>query len=493
MARKQTDDGAPSRSRLEVLSVRPIGVLLAVAILVIGSTIDLSVAVPDESQLVLTVFLFVLVLWLTKAVPYTVSSILAVVLLYALGAVATFQAAVIGFASTLVFFLLLLLLLGQTIAKVGLDEIAAQRLLSAQSTPRRTVQSLASSILALSFFMPSAVARAVTFIPVVRTLRETYRIQPDSNFERASYLVLGHVNPIASMALMTGGGMAIITSEIINANIRSITWVQWAVVMIPPVVILYWLSAVAATHIYDVDDTLTVDTAADRSPQPTSDHGTDLTQSVVREESITFTRDQKIVGAVMLGAVLAWIVGSFTGMPTIVPAAFAVAILSLPGIEIITKDDLADVSWGILFLIGAMFSILEVMEATNTLDLLVSTITAIVPFALMTPWQIVAVLLLLAAIIRSFFSTASAAIVIVLPVVLEFGAVLGVNELYLALSVLLLVGSTTFLPFNTTSVLLSFDHGPLTNRDVFVFGLVTMTFACLVIALSWLVYWPIVL
>jgi len=83
-------------------------------------------------------------------------------------------------------------------------------------------------------------------------------------------------------------------------------------------------------------------------------------------------------------------------------------------------------------------------------------------------------------------------IVVTLPIIMEFASVLGLNELYLALSVLIVVGSTTFFPFNTTSVLLSYDKGPLGLGDVFAFGLVTMVHGAVVIVLSWLFYWPLV-
>lgn len=45
---------------------------------------------------------------------------------------------------------------------------------------------------------------------------------------------------------------------------------------------------------------------------------------------------------------------------------------------------------------------------------------------------------------------------------------------------LLVVGSTTLLPFNTTAVLVSIDRGPLSHRDVAAFGLVTVPLAALV-------------
>lgn len=478
------NDGEESNQRDDRV-VKLGGVAASVAIVAWSVLAPPPQGFTPEMQSVLAVFAFALVLWLSKAVPYVVSATVAVVLLFALGGVDTFQAATTGFASSLVFFLLLLLLLGQSISKVDLDVWFASRLLSAGTRSASPIRALSSYLLALSFVMPSAVARAVTFIPVVRQMSEAYGVGHDSNFERTSFLILGHVNPIASMALMTGGGMAIITSQLVQNEIRPITWVEWAVMMVPPVVILYALCAFTAERFFDAQseiDDATGDGAA--SPQ--------LDEEDVTASDAQFSRDQRIVAAVMVGAVGLWIVGSFVGLPTIVPAAIAVSVLALPGVGIITTEDMAEVSWGILFVIGAMFSILDAMEATDTLTYIVESITTVIPFANLVHWQVVAVLLALAVLIRIFFSTASAAIIVVLPIIMRFGETLGVNRLYLALSVLLIVGSTTILPFNTTSVLLSFDRGPLSNVDVAEFGLVTMVYAAVVIVFAWLVYWPLV-
>lgn len=436
-------------------------------------------------QSVLAVFATTLVLWLTKAVPYVVSATASVVLLFALDGVESFSAAASGFASTLVFFLLLLLLLGQSISKVGLDEWFASELLSTESQSPHPVRSLGKYTLVLSFVMPSAVARAVTFIPIVREMSNAYGLSHDSDFERASFLVLGHVNPIASMSLMTGGGMAIITSELIQNEVRPITWLEWATLMVPPVILLYSLSALTAERIYDSRSEIT-EASNDRNGQPNA-------QKHTVGSNTDFTRDQTIVGAVLFGTVLLWIIGSLVGLPTIVPAVFAIFVLALPGVDIITTTDVKELSWGILFVIGAMFSILDAMEATGTLTYIVNLLTSVVPFEILTHWQSIAVLLGLAVLMRVFFSTASAAIVVVTPIILRFGELLQVNQLYLALSVLLIVGSTTILPFNTTSVLLSFDRGPLSNVDVAVFGLVTMVYAAVVITISWTVYWPLII
>jgi anion transporter len=434
---------------------------------------------------VLTVFLIALVLWLTEPIPYVVSSVFSVTLLFALDVVDSFAAAASGYASRLVFFLLLLLLFSNCISSVGLDRRVAERLLAGEYTPRQTHRSLAAHILLLAVLVPSAMARAVTFIPIVKRLVDAYGLTDGSGFERGAFLLLGHVNPIASMALMTGGGMALVTSEIINGTAQSVTWVEWGVLMLPPTVALYGLASLSAAVFSSVDDEMIIE-SDETEPREAEPVEADM------DTLGGLTRDQRVVAAVMGGTVIAWIAGSFVGIPTVLPAAVAVFVLALPGIDIIGSQDLREVSWGIVFLIGAMLSILEVMESTGTLTYVIDTLTRVVPFAALSHWQVVGVLIALAVGIRVLFSTGSAAIVVALPIVLEFGNAFDVATVPLALSVLLVVGSTTVLPYNTTAVLVSMDRGPLSHRDVLTFGLVTMGLSLCVTAASWLVYWPVV-
>ncbi|WP_408957088.1 SLC13 family permease [Natrinema sp. 74] len=488
-------DGERSPREIPV-SQETIGLVAAAAVLVVGTTLDPPPSLSVEGQRALAVFLSALALWLTRPVPYVVSSLCSVTLLFALGAVDSFDAATTGFTSTLVFFLLALLLLADATTSVGLDRRLARRLLSVDSTPRRALQSVAGSVLALALVMPSAMARAVTFVPVVKRLAGAFG-SGDDGFERAAFLVLGHVNPIASMALMTGGGMALVTSEIVARSVRPITWVDWAVLMIPPTLVLYGLAAVAAGLFVRVDGEATLDAAeglrpdeADDAIPPTTDDGSRLEAD--GDGPAALTRDQRLVGLVLCGAIAGWIAGSFVGLPTVLPAVAAVTALSVPPAGVITAEDIADVNWGIVFLIGAMLSILDAMETTGAIRAVIDVLTRWLPLEALAGWQVVAVLIALAVVIRVLFSTGSAAIVVALPIVLELAAVFEINRLFLALTVLLVVGSTTILPFNTTAVLVSMDRGPLSHRDVAAFGLVTMLLSAAVAALSWLIYWPLV-
>nr|WP_253805956.1 SLC13 family permease [Haloferax sp. Q22] len=472
-------DWLPDRGlRAPELSSQTVTLVVAAALLLAVVGLHPVSVLPVRSQYALSVFVVALLLWLTKPVPYAISSLACVSLLYALGVVDSFEAAVSGFTSSLVYFLLVLLLLGNAVRSVGLDTRLANRLLSPDSTPRGAFRSIARNVLVLALFMPSAMARAVAFIPIVEEVTEEFDLPSGSGFERASFLLLGHINPIASMALMTGGGMALVTSGILATSVRPLSWVEWAVLMIPPTVVLYALAAAAAGLFNAVDADSTVDPGKPGIADAPSDG--------------ELTREQRFVAVVMAGTVLAWVVGSFVGLPEIFPAVVAVTVLALPGVDVIDTDDVKGLSWGVLFLIGATLSILDALEATQTIALVVDLLAQFVPFGAFSHWQLVGLLLGFAVAVRVLFSTGSAAIVVILPIVLRFAETFGVTRLYLGLAVLLVVGSTTILPFNTTAVLVSLDRGPLTNRDVTLFGFVTMGLSLVVVTLSWLFYWPLV-
>lgn len=456
----------------------------------LGASALLSVpgTVDYQAQLVIGVFVATVILWITKPVPYVVSSVLSVVLLFALGLTDTFSEAVTGFASTLVFFFIVLLLIGQSVAKVGLDDWVANRLVSASSTPRNSVRRLSVTILALALIMPSAVARAVTFMPVVDQVNERYQLGDDSRFRRFGYFLLGHVNPLASLALMTGGGMAIVTAEMINSMVRPFTWIEWAFYMTPPIILLYSASAVTACYGYRVS-------AKRRSNPVVSSVGVSSLVENGGESSPeaaveSLTADQKVVVTVLLLAIVSWIAGSFVGVPAIIPATAVVLVFSLPWFRIITTAEIRDISWGVVFLMGAMLSLLDVMRELSAFDVIIRVLFSRAPL-LQSELATLFVLFAFAVAIRGTFSSVSAALLLLFPIFLEFAEILGLNPLYVSLSLPMVLGSVVFLPFNVPTVLIAYERGPLEAVEVLLLGLITLTSGFLVAAFSWLVYWPL--
>lgn len=451
-------------------SLLSIGIILGVGIVPLTDTLDLRL------QRLFAVLLATLVLWITQPIPYSISSILAVVLLFALGVTDTFSAAVSGFASTLVFFVILLLLLGKSISKVNLDDWIANRLVSATSTPKSSTRRLSISLYLLALIMPSGTARTVAFMPIIDQINDLYDLDDGSRFRRFGYYMIGHVNVVGSAALMTGGGMSLVTAELINLHVRPITWFEWAMYMILPVGCIFMLTALVSSQFYSVDDRVLV---------------TDSTTSESSRDLEPLTGEQWLVLSTLFLAILFWIIGSFLGVPAIIPAMFVVLVFSIPGIGILTATDFNDISWGVVFLIGAMLSILEVKEELGGFDIVIDILFSGLPVGLPVA-GLVAILLGFSLLVRMIFSSVAAALLILIPVLVEFASATPVNEFYLSLSLLLLLVSCAVLPFQVSTTLLAYEYGPLTMREVFLFGVLTLTAAVMTVAVSWIVFWPLV-
>jgi sodium-dependent dicarboxylate transporter 2/3/5 len=458
------------------------------AVVLVGGTVGPPVGGVDGTvRTVLAVFAATLVLWITKPVPYAVSSVLCVALLHALGTVPTFADAASGFASTLVFFFVVLLLVGRSVANVDLDDWVAARLVAARDTPRRSVRRLSVMVLLLAFVLPSGLARGVTFMPIIDRINASFGAPADSQFRRLAYYVIGHLNPVASLALMTGGSMAVATAELVNASVRPLTWVEWALYMAPPTVLLFACCTVLGARYYDVPGE--VPAGAGLGAEPDSDADVDSEGDDPTLQALD--RDQRLVLGGLGGAIVMWVVGSFVGIPTLVPAVLIVVLFSLPGVGVLDATDVRAINWGIVFLVGAMLSLLDVMRTVGAFDLVVEAFGVVVPPGAPDA-VVVAAVFAVAVLVRGTFSSVSASFVVLFPVVLEGLSTTGVTPLYVSFGLTTILMAATFLPFNNPAVLVAYDRGPLDATDVFRLGLLTLAVAVVVVVLGWTVYWPFV-
>lgn len=428
-----------------------------------------------DGQFALTILGMSLLLWQSKTLPYIATSLLVVGLVYYLGLASSFEEATVGFSSTLFFFFFTILILGHSISKVGLDGRVAQRLLIEAKTPKAALRRLGQYIIALSFIMPSGLARMVAFTPVIEEVNDDYGLGEDSPFLTSSFLVMGQLNPIASMSLMTGGGLSIIGSSMVTAAGYPVEWLEWALYMAPPTIFIFAIGLLGVERLY---------------PPSSEDNGVSANAAKAGKEPLS--RDQLIVAIVMGGTLFAWAASSFVGIPTILPAIIAIVILSAPYVNVLEAADLSEVSWGILFIIGAMLSLIDALQRTGAFEWIVANISSIIPFDLLSEPALVGFLLFFTVVLRTLFPNGSTTLIVVLPIVISFAESYGLDVQHMVYATTLVVGSTVFLPLHIPPALLAANRGHVNNRQVFIYGLFTLLTACLAVVLAWFFYWPAV-
>ena len=218
---------APARRRPAVLFVTLAVLLLCLALPPLFA--DLSA----RGQRAIVVTVIVVVLWTTAALESGTTSLLALVLLALTGAAPTLREALSGFVNPVPYFLIGVLAMGLAVAKSGLAERVARRILThARGRSRLVYVQLVLALPVLTFLLPSATTRSSILVHIYEEVFALARVPAGAPVIKAVMLALSSINRLASTALLTGG----ITPMMAAAIIGGMSWTGWFVMMAVP----YW-------------------------------------------------------------------------------------------------------------------------------------------------------------------------------------------------------------------------------------------------------------
>jgi di/tricarboxylate transporter len=139
------------------LARRGLIVLAVVALALCLFLPPLFPGLPARGQRALAVTLITIILWTTRGLDSGATSLLGVALLGLTGAAGGFRPALVGFANPVPYFLIGVLAMGVAVAKSGLAERLARRILAhARGRALRVYVQLVLAMPVLTFLLPSA-------------------------------------------------------------------------------------------------------------------------------------------------------------------------------------------------------------------------------------------------------------------------------------------------------------------------------------------------
>lgn len=361
---------------------------------------------PQDSAVVLALLGFVVVLWVTEALPLFVTSLLIPVVLVFSG-VAEAVAATTPFFNPIIVLFFAGFLMAEAMQRSGLDHRVA---VSITARAGRSAVALFGTMVGLtallSMFMSNTAAAAV-LIPIAIAVTAPL---DDESFRRA--LVLG----VAYAATIGGVGSAIGTPanqlaiEFLEGfGGRSISFVEWFAFGLPMVLLFV---PVMGVYLWK------------RSRIRVDRHGFSDMRRVAQDEHRKLgrpNRDQLVVLAVFVAVVLGWLTQTLHGFHAgIIALAGAVALFILGKLR---PEDLGRISWPALITFGGGLTLGLFLVQTGTSDYLATRLTGLVGVPAVIAVFAVAMITLLLTTVAS--NTASAAILI--PLAIPLAGVLGVS------------------------------------------------------------------
>ena len=455
---------APARRRPAVLFVTLAVLLLCLALPPLFA--DLSA----RGQRAIVVTVIVVVLWTTAALESGTTSLLALVLLALTGAAPTLREALSGFVNPVPYFLIGVLAMGLAVAKSGLAERVARRILThARGRSRLVYVQLVLALPVLTFLLPSATTRSSILVHIYEEVFALARVPAGAPVIKAVMLALSSINRLASTALLTGG----ITPMMAAAIIGGMSWTGWFVMMAVPYWGLLMLGAALTWLLYR--------------------RGlSGMMPAASLERAGAWKGRERRTLVIVLGASALWLTDSVHHLDPAFPALLALVALLTPGVGPLKWDDLdRGVGWANFFVIGASISLARALGESGAAAWLARGLVGALPAVSRHAVATVVLLMLGATALRVLIPNISGFLALALPVAMSVGREAGLNPLICACVVMMTGDAVLYFPVQSASSLVIYERGHVTAGEVLRFGLWMTLVAYVAILGIALPYWTL--
>lgn len=421
-------------------------------------------------QRTIAIFVFTALMWMFEVIPTWTTSVLSIVIMLLtisdssiwfmkesydaaeMGTFVSYKSILATFADPVIMLFLGGFILAIATTKVGLDVQLAKALLKPFGKKSEFVLLGFLLVIGLfSMFMSNTATAAMmlTFLaPVLRTL------PPDGKGRIALALSIPIAANLGGIGTPIGTPPNAIALGYLNDTLHlGVGFGEWMLVMVPYVLVMLFISWGLLLMFF-----------------PFKQKTIELRIENTHEK----TWQTYVVYVTFAVTILLWMLDRVTGINSNVVAMIPVGVFCVTGI--ITKDDLKEINWSVLWMVAGGFALGLALQKTGLAEHLVNSI----PFASWKPLAVVLVSGFIGYFISNFISNTAAANLIV-PIICAVGVGMGDSLLAVGGLRTLLVGvvlSTSLamlFPISTPPNALAHSTGLVTTKDMVKVGILIGT------------------
>lgn len=421
-------------------------------------------------QRTIAIFVFTALMWMFEVIPTWTTSVLSIVIMLLtisdssiwfmkesydaaeMGTFVSYKSILATFADPVIMLFLGGFILAIATTKVGLDVQLAKALLKPFGKKSEFVLLGFLLVIGLfSMFMSNTATAAMmlTFLaPVLRTL------PPDGKGRIALALSIPIAANLGGIGTPIGTPPNAIALGYLNDTLHlGVGFGEWMLVMVPYVLVMLFISWGLLLMFF-----------------PFKQKTIELRIENTHEK----TWQTYVVYVTFAVTILLWMLDRVTGINSNVVAMIPVGVFCVTGI--ITKDDLKEINWSVLWMVAGGFALGLALQKTGLAEHLVNSI----PFASWKPLAVVLVSGFIGYFISNFISNTAAANLIV-PIICAVGVGMGDSLLAVGGLKTLLVGvvlSTSLamlFPISTPPNALAHSTGLVTTKDMVKVGILIGT------------------
>lgn len=431
------------------------------------------------------VAVWMVIWWMTEAVPLAVTALLPVVLFPAFG-VASAGDTSAAYANPLIFLFLGGFLMAQAIQRCGLSRRIAMWILGlAGEHPAGVVAAIMTATAFLSMWV-SNTATAMMMLPIGQSIVHCVMIEEDdtnrkqvTGFCTALMLGIAYGATIGGMGTLIGTPPNALFAGFVAENYGiEIDFSRWMLIGVPAVMVLLPISWLVLTRVAFVVPSQLAGLSA-------------ISASRSLDPSARMSGDEKRVGLLVLLAAVAWItrplIDALLPLLTITDAGIAIAIAivlfilpstSQPDRSLLSWNDAQQIRWDVLILFGGGLALADAIASTGLAAWLGSGLSWLSAL----PWVLLILLIVAVIVFLGELASNTAMAAVFLPIVGAAGIELGLSPIGLSVSVALAASLGFMLPVATPPNAIVYGSGAVKMADMLHAGILLDVLGTLLVA-----------
>lgn len=432
-----------------------------------------------DARAVLATTAWVTVVWITDALPKSISGLMIPVLLIVTGALPKPADAFSGFTSNEAFLCLGAFILAGVMQVSLVDKRIALSILS-RVKPRvpNLLTGLFAAHIVSALFVPATVARAGMYLPIVQGVNRLLGDTPDERRARKALAMagIGFGAVFAAPLFLTGHMCNVIMASLLNTKANAnITWSGWFWLHWPMAGLfpLMWWWVVKHFRLGNLD----ISGGAQKIKQENDQLGP------INKVELT------ILGCFGI-AIALWATGNIHKIQTGIVTLMAVALIFVPGLlPLDWKKVQQKTIWGTWLLLAGALCLVTAFTKTGLDTYMAKLLVDIVP-----AWGWLGMLLfvmVVVQILRLGIISNVGAVTLMAPVIFAMAPMLKLNSVAFTLAVLNVDTYAMILPLEVTACLVAYASDEFTFTDFMKAGTPLTILAILYIALVMVPWWAI--
>jgi anion transporter len=456
---------------------RSVGIGMLAAILIPLCLWYAPLPLDPHAKQALAIGAFMIVAWVTRTIDYALVGLIGCYLFWVLNVVPV-QVAFSGFANDTPWFVFGLMLLGTMATKSGLGRRLAFLVMRAVGTTySRLLLGLILSDLLLIFIVPSAIARLVVLAAIAAGLMNAFNVGPGSNIGRGMFIMITYTASIYDKMIITGPSTITAIGIMEKVGGVDVSWTQWLLAFLPISVLTVIVTWRLALWLYP--------------PEAVALQGGRAYIATETAKLGSWTGLEIRSGLLMLTAVALWMTDSFHAIP---PSAVGIGVgllATLPGIGVLTTDDVRKMNYLLVVFVAAALSMGQVLVTTHAIDVLTTVL-----FSWMQPfisglYSSVFALYWAGFGLHLFLGNEISMLASSMPGLMIFAKAHDLDPLALGMIWTFAAGGKVFV-YQSAILIIGYSYGYFDERDLFKVGLALTIIESLFLLVLVPFYWPLV-